>query len=508
MAKKKTDDDNDKFEKIDDQSLAFLEQVRKGKARNFVMSVKGSKVRSLLVKKKRIKKNEIKDARGGGFQPMFGVVVGQAAKIAFSIARSDGFEEDPLGGNFVKLKAFLKDQTGKAYKPSVEVVATPPAIPFDDEDLSHPLIDRFMKLEPMILTACDSRPDRIEDIQKRVNEVRLMLQDEETLEQAGPKIDQLEKFLQALISGRLPETEIPEAPELDDVASVEIESDSTEPSEDDPTLAKKLTEGLKKLKPAVQDAIATNPDRKGELVEMMGSTVNHIKDQQYVEARESMLSLGALVKQLRSDSSETSAGDSGLALKLAQRMATIEPRLHEAQKRNREKAPKLAAVFNFAREQSDIKNFEKAHQALDGLETAINEILSSTKDGEVDSLGVSAGLVEKRRYLVTRFKKLPAEMRPYLEAFESKVIDENADDDPEQLISAIEESMQQLYENLQDVIDESITTNDPGLLKGLRALIDEDEVLKHLLNNPFTSGSEFKTVITRALDEVEQQLAG
>jgi hypothetical protein len=56
--------DDDGFEKMDEESLGFLDQVRKGKTRNFVLSMKGSAVRSVLIKKKPIKEKDCKEARG------------------------------------------------------------------------------------------------------------------------------------------------------------------------------------------------------------------------------------------------------------------------------------------------------------------------------------------------------------------------------------------------------------------------------------------------------------
>ena len=178
-------------ETMSEESLTFLEQVRKGKPRNFVMSMKGAKVRSLLVKKKRIKEAEKKEARGRGYQPLFGVVSGQGAKISFQIARSDGFDSDPSGGKTEKLKKFLKEQTGKAFKPTVELVDTPPPIPFDEEELADPLIAKFMKLEPVIAKVRDEHLDRLGETEARAGEIRGLLEDEETRASAEPKIDAL-----------------------------------------------------------------------------------------------------------------------------------------------------------------------------------------------------------------------------------------------------------------------------------------------------------------------------
>jgi len=203
------EDDDDKFEKMDDESMSFLEQVRKGKSRNFVLSMKGNKVRSMVVKKKPIKEKDRKAARGEGFQPVYGVATGMGAKITFTIARADGFDEKAADRKTEKLKKFLSSQTGKVFKPNFELVDAPPPIPFDDEDLNDPLIARFMKMEPVIVKACEAHPDSIPVTQASVKMIRGLLQDEETRQQAAPKIDEFVQFLKDLLAGN---AAVPPAP--------------------------------------------------------------------------------------------------------------------------------------------------------------------------------------------------------------------------------------------------------------------------------------------------------
>ncbi|MEX1026580.1 MAG: hypothetical protein WD049_01035 [Candidatus Paceibacterota bacterium] len=246
------DDEDDKFEKMDEESLEFLEQVKKGRARHFVLSMKGGKVRSLLLKKKTIKDKDRKAARGGGYQPVFGVATGAGEKVTFTVARSDGFDEKTAGAKTEKLKKFLKAQTGKPYKPSFELVDAPPAIPFDDEDLKNPLVARFMALESQINSACDKSPNSISLIQTSVNMIRGLLQDDETHASAEPKIGEFEQYLIDLLAGNAAVPPTPPPPPGSAVPSGRAEADMPVAGEDGAaTFKSRLTELLPQIKQAV-----------------------------------------------------------------------------------------------------------------------------------------------------------------------------------------------------------------------------------------------------------------
>lgn len=581
---KTSDDDNDQFDRMDEESLQFLEQVRKGKSRYFVMSVKGAKVQSLLVKKKRIKDKELKAARGGGYQPMFGVVEGQGTNISFKIAMSDGFMSDPLGGKVAKLKAFLKDQTGKAFKPTVEVVAEPPPLPFDEDDLKHPLIARFMSLSGLVSRVSDQFPDAVQQLQTLVNETHQLLQDEDTIDSAGPKIDELEKFLGGF--------------ELGPTGSAEDETGSTTPpaapAPERSVLAGKLAEGLKKLKPAVQEAITIAPDRKQVLVSSMAVVVEHIKAENLDEAKVSMVALGKLIQEIRGAASPTDDvppappappvdNTAVLATKLAealkklkpaadqiiqglpetkgelygeiaqiaglikskefeaakQRIAEFAPRLKELQQqagatvetddaesqrqfRQRQQAleasfleacrvdfeqkSKLQIDWNAAETQANQNDLATANQTLDRLEKAIQTILST--EDPTSGTGIEQGTVEKRSFLATRFQQIPVEIQPHLESVKTRIIEQDADGNPEELIGLLESALQELFDELQDEIDESITAGDSRRIAGLKSRVTSNPVVQHLVQNPFVDGSRFQSAIMDALDEVEQKLVG
>jgi len=169
--------------------------------RNFVLSVKRPQVRSLVVRKKKIKNSDLKNARGGGFQPVHGIVTGAGIQITFILER-EKFDKEPGGGKTQVLKKFLKEMTGDPLKPSYEIVDTLPPIPFDEEDLQDPLIKKFMALEPVITQICDAHPESAGLVQATQTMIRQLLLDPDTHSEAAPKIEEFMKYLSDLKEGK------------------------------------------------------------------------------------------------------------------------------------------------------------------------------------------------------------------------------------------------------------------------------------------------------------------
>jgi hypothetical protein len=364
MAKNESDDDGD-VNKMDEETLGFLDQVRKGKSRYFVLSVKGVNVRSLVIKKKSLKVGDKKEARGGGYEPVFGVVTGKGPEIRFQISAQDGFSEAPGGGKTLKLKKFLEDQTGQKFKPEYEIVSELPDVAFDEEDLNHPLVAKFLKMKPVIAKAIEARPDQQTEIEQRRDAISDQLADANTREQSGPKIDQFVDYLkQLLASGSEPPSPPPAPPQ---------------PSTGDPTaIAAKLGEALKKLKPLVDKAIVANPNRKGELHATLLQIAGEIKSRQLDQAKQNITAFATLLKSLLAQQ-PAPTGDEAVdpSAEFAKRREALEPRLLEAQKVDRDKATKLGAVWDYANEQAQAGKYPNAFTALDRLETAIAQSLTA-----------------------------------------------------------------------------------------------------------------------------------
>jgi len=497
------DDNDDKFEKMDDETLGFLEQVRKGKSRNFVLSMKGNKVRSMVVKKKPIKEKDRKAARGEGFQPIHGVASGMGAKITFTIARSDGFDEKAADRKTEKLKKFLSSQTGKVFKPDFELVDSPPPIPFDEDDLNDPLVAKFMKMEPVIAKACETHPESVPQIQESVNAIRDLLQDDATRQQAGPAIADFVQYLKDLMSGVAVATS--------QGAEGSTGQTSTVTSEDPAAQAKQLTEKLKKLKPFVDKVVTADPARKTDLDAAMVRIVGEIKGQQVDVAAQSIAELANTLKELMADSTSTSSPDTIDQMQaFADRRDALEPRFLEAKRLAPDKATKLAGVWDYANQQAHNGNVDTAVAALTRLNEAIDGILSAPSISDAERHGIEEGIVEvTREKLIEAFQKSKlvwertrASIQAELQKLEQAILDVCQEEEDFDAIKANSGSVYIALDELDDelihVLDDAAATEDKKTRADLHSEAREivqrymdyvaaDEFLGEVDSNPFTT---------------------
>jgi hypothetical protein len=193
-------------------------------------------------------------------------------------------------------------------------------------------------------------------------------------------------------------------------------------------------------------------------------------------------------------------------MEFAERRAKLEPRLLAAQNADREKATKLGAVWDHAGEQAQLGNYENAFKALTRLEGAIDGLLASAPQSSEERFGIEKGIVAKRKFLLTRFKEIPKEIRPLLGDIRDGLLEEGVDDDPDELMSAIDLALQEFCRELQDEIDSSINSGDSGQLAGLKDRVLSNELITHLMANPYFDGSRIQSAMLDALTEVEKTL--
>ncbi len=108
--------------KIDDMSKRFLEEVKKGRVRKFVMIKEGVQIDRLFVFKKGPVDRYIRIARQDGIrgEAFWGVIRGDGIDIRFELSRADGFTSPP--GTEIRLKEFLKEAGGFKFEPSYALV--------------------------------------------------------------------------------------------------------------------------------------------------------------------------------------------------------------------------------------------------------------------------------------------------------------------------------------------------------------------------------------------------
>lgn len=174
---------------VTDETKDCLEQVKKGKARKFVLLTKGPDIVSLIVYKKGAVSKFVKQAKAEGTGlPCFGVITGKGMDINFQLAVTDGFDKAPV--KTLVLKKYLEEEAEFKCKPLFEIVENS-AIVLDEDD---PLHARFLKLQKAALEACDKYPDSAEKIGTLCRQTGALLDDART-DQATDKLEELEGLL-------------------------------------------------------------------------------------------------------------------------------------------------------------------------------------------------------------------------------------------------------------------------------------------------------------------------
>lgn len=179
---------------VSDETKDFLEQVKKGKPRKFVLLTKGAKIVNLILFKKGAPSKFVKEAKEeGAGVPCFGVATGKGMDITFQLAIDDGFDKAPVKD--LVLKNYLEEEAGFKCKPLIEVVQSR-GLALDPDD---PLHARFISLKGAALKACDDAPGeatKINDLCARIG----ALLDEDDRKPAEAQLGELEKLLAGLKS--------------------------------------------------------------------------------------------------------------------------------------------------------------------------------------------------------------------------------------------------------------------------------------------------------------------
>jgi len=169
--------DREKPMPVDTDTKKFLEDVRKGKPRRFVIICKGIKIPSMFVYRKGTVESYKKKAKDEGKGQFYhGVVTGKGENIVFNPRRDDGYEKPP--GKELILKDFLKSEAGLKFKPVYEIVETLPDVDESDneetgtEEVAAKTIDvsdlesQLMELQPGVLDFVRDHSERRVEILK------------------------------------------------------------------------------------------------------------------------------------------------------------------------------------------------------------------------------------------------------------------------------------------------------------------------------------------------------
>ncbi len=383
------DDDDDGLPPLGENTDKFLDQAKKGQARNFLLVCKGNKVKYLAVRKKPIKKNELNDAKKSGYkgEGYFGVITGKGMELVFNLSAADGYTAEPVKDKI--LKDFLEEKADFKCKPTIAIVAMLPAVPFDDEDLKNPLVARFLALDVLITQVLDANPSAETELGKTTSEIRLLLQDAD-FETAEPRIKALEARLQKLLSGAAPSTPAPAVtnPAPPTTASQPIPpaspaATSSTPSLDNDALKQKLQEALNKLVPQLKQAVVAYPDRKVELLTPVAQIKKDMDAGELQLAKQGILEVGQLLKlvlaqtAVQGDSSFSPQSINPLRAQYESKLTILQPSYARALSEMLGDTGKFRSVMAYAIEQAEAGVYETAIKAIDRLTQAVDKAISS-----------------------------------------------------------------------------------------------------------------------------------
>ena len=377
------EDDDDGLPPLGENTDKFLDQAKKGQPRNFLLVCKGNKVTYLAVRKKPVKKNELNEAKKSGYkgEGYFGVITGKGMELVFNLSTADGYTAEPVKDKV--LKDFLEEKANFKCKPTIVIVATLPAIPFDDEDLSNPLIARFLALGERISQVLDARPDAESELTKTVSGIRLLLQDGD-FQTAEPLVTALETRLQELLSGAQSNSPAPPAtpPATATVSPIAPPAPAAPPpAADNDAFKLKLQEALNKLVPQLKQAVVTYPDKKVELLTPVALIKKQMDAGELQEAKQGILAVGLLLKSVMAQASAPGGGESQTPAVHARRaeyerkLEALQPSYLQVLMDMLGDTSKFRAIMAYATEQAEAGAYENAIKAIDRLAQAVSQAL-------------------------------------------------------------------------------------------------------------------------------------
>ncbi len=509
----KDDDDDDSLPPLGENCDKFLDQAKKGQPRSFLLVCKGNKVKYLAVKKKPVKKAELAEAKKSGYKgdAYFGVITGKGMDLVFNLSMEDGYTAEPCKDK--SLKDFLEEHADFKCKPTFAIVATAPAIPFDEDDLKNPLIARFLKMDEQISAVLDAGPDAEAELTKTVSEIRLLLQDG-SFNDAETKINALEARLTALLNGEpTGQTQAPASPSA-------IQPPAPPPLPDQPVnndeLKAKLQAAFDKLVPQIKQAVATYPDRKVELLTPVALIKKQMDSGELQNAKAGILSLGQLLKSLAP--SEPVQQVNPQRAEYQKKLADLQPLYQQALQNNLGDTGKFRSVMAYAREQAEAGVYENAIKAIDRLALAVQQATGSLGNPQATDPAVSIMKLGKARveWLTTRNKAVSD-----LAGLKAIIAEEFRDDGEQasalaeamktfdQIIATVENN---LHEQLDAILNAEVNARVP-LVKTAKATIAElvnklttDEVIMEIDGNEFDPTTNVVAPLNSKLQEISAAL--
>lgn len=468
----------DEVEKLSEDTLEHLDQVRKGKPRKFVMLCKGPKILGLIVFKKGPYEKHIKAAKksAGSGTPYFGIVDGGGPNINFKLSRADGFDKEPV--KTTVLKSFLAEEAEYKAMPVIEIVSElGPMLDGDD-----PLVQRFTKLQESALAACDSHPDRAAEINALCLKIGKTLDSDEA-QSADSQILELENLLKSLAdSGNVAE--------------------STTKSPDPKELAK-LTDELKRLQPEIELLVKAGA---GDIGRLKGLLADIAIDRQAGDIASALNRCKEISDYLKDEWVKQSGRaqdrvDAILAGSFTERSGDVE---------------KIKTVFGFAKERASEGRYGSGLVALLNLSKLIDA--AEKNDAPKDSDVIEKGTVEARKKLVqSRWQETVRNVRMEIGALRPAIDEQNPDEDADELVGAIDAAIFDFCSDFNDAIfalgkakegDRRPLERMLAVIEDYQKQIDESPLLQHLASSRESLGVDLDVsgALRKALNDIRLQL--
>lgn len=474
---------------VDEETLQNLEQVRKGKARKFVLVCKGTTIVSLVIYKKGSLDKFKKQAKESGTGQLFhGTVDGRGPDLRFALSRAEGFTKEPVKP--LVLKTFLEGTGEFKYKPHFEIVDL--LGPLLDED--DPLVQRFIALQEQALAACDGHPERAEEINRLCLEIGNLLE-QDSRDDATTKLESLEGLL-----GKL---SVPK-----------------------PTTTQQQTTTQQPVKPTTEQVVAKTPadelearlkQLRGEIeqLEKAGLDVAGYADalakiDEHKEAsriKEGLMDLKVLIGKLGDRYRERSREiaerlQKHLSVGFTERTGDIE---------------KIKTVFGFAQERGETQRFGSALVALENVDKLLQAAASSGAPKESDV--IQAGTVASRkRFVESRWQEVVQAVKVQLERLRKAIELHESSEEADELATGIEDAVEDFCDDLNRAIlavDKADEENRKPIELALKTIGDYrkriagDPLIQHLsdVRSELGADVDIASMLTSALDELESRLA-
>jgi hypothetical protein len=347
-------------EKIDAESQKFLQDVKKGKPRKWVMIKEGVQIDKMYVFKRGPFERYVRLARQGAVrgEAFWGVVRGDGLDIHFELSREDGFNQPP--GKAIRLKEFLKEETKFKFEPDYvivdsltpvdesddeqpveaqaeaqgEVKAEAAVVVPDEEDKGEKFITLLKKILPHVKRALAVPTSVSEELKAKVAEAQSL----------GRQRDFEQGLATLRFVGQLTKTALAEmgaAPAAND-ANGDID--------------KRLRElrSLAQQSEAAGTSLAKDIERRFQQAEAL------VQKKQLDRAGKSLDQLERLVKRAQAETNRRR--------EWLDRIAELEPRLSEQLHNGSAEVGQMRAIMDYARRQAEKRQYVKALVGLQRLE--------------------------------------------------------------------------------------------------------------------------------------------